>query len=236
MCRFSTASDTEYLKVAAAIERVLANVSHNSSEADETKSGDAEDQIHIDSLRFDQLDARLATIKSAYAKTCKWLLENPAYLKWLAPEQRNEHNGFLWIKGKAGSGESNMLKYILSQAKKNKPEAAILSFFFHPQGDELEKSTIGMYRLLLLQLFERIPRLQCALDVVPLPHLSPSGNIKGRWQLDALRTLFQEAVKRTTAERLICFIDALDECHKDEVRDLVTCFETLCQEATDTRT
>src|ERR1700759_996647 len=103
MCRFSTASDTEYLKVAAAIEWILANVSHNSSEADETKLGDAERQIYIDSLRFDQLDARLVTIKSAPAKTCKSLLENPGYLKWLAPEQRKEHNGFLWIKGKAGS-------------------------------------------------------------------------------------------------------------------------------------
>src|ERR1700761_2433074 len=93
-----------------------------------------------------------------------------------------------------------------------------------------------MYRSLPLPLFERIPRLQCALAVVSLPHLSPSGDIRGRWQLDTLRTLFQEAVKRITAERLICFIDALDECHEDEVRDMVTCFETLYQAATDTRT
>jgi hypothetical protein len=56
-------------------------------------------QALMDSLRFDQIDARYATIKNAHAKTCKWLLRKSEHTEWLDPTRLSSHHGFLWIKG-----------------------------------------------------------------------------------------------------------------------------------------
>ncbi|OCT54189.1 hypothetical protein CLCR_00227 [Cladophialophora carrionii] len=222
----------EYQKVVAAIDRVFADHKSPCVPA-RTALNNAERQAYINSLRFDQIDARHASIKSAHSKTCKWLLKKSEYLDWLTPERQVEHNGFLWIKGKAGSGKSTMLKYILSHANKTMPGTPIISFFFNARGYALEKSTIGMYRSLLWQLFEHVPELQSGLDVLPRPSLSATGEFDGEWQLETLIGIFQNAVSAIGERGLICFIDALDECHEDDVRRMVACFENLGQEATE---
>ncbi|ETI19600.1 hypothetical protein G647_09434 [Cladophialophora carrionii CBS 160.54] len=195
MCRFSLLHDAEYQKVVAAIDRVLAD--HRSpSVPTRTALNNAERQAYINSLRFDQIDARHASDKSAHSKTCKWILKKSEYLDWLAPERQVEHNGFLWIKGKPGSGKSTMLKYISSHANKTMPGTPIISFFFNARGYALEKSTIGMYRSLLWQLFEHVPELQSGLNVLPRPSLSATGEFDGEWRLETLIGTFQNASVR----------------------------------------
>ena len=125
-------------------------------------------QILLDSLRFDQIDARQMTIKNAHAKTCKWLLTKPEYIDWLDTTKLGEHHGFLWIKGKPGTGKSTLMKFALAHARRSMKDRTIISFFFNARGEDLEKSTIGAYRSLLLQLFEQLPALQCAFDLVGL--------------------------------------------------------------------
>ena len=117
-------------------------------------------RVLLESLRFDQIDARQLTIKNAHAKTCRWLLQKSEYGDWLDPNKLGEHHGFLWIKGKPGTGKSTLMKFVLANARKKMKDMIVISFFFNARGDELEKSTIGMYRSLLLQLLERLPALQ----------------------------------------------------------------------------
>ncbi|KAJ9614164.1 hypothetical protein H2200_002300 [Cladophialophora chaetospira] len=231
MCRFSELHDVEYRKVAAAVSRALAGDLDNAPRNKQTALSDAERQAYVKSLRFDQIDVWHATIKSAHAKTCKWLLKQSEYEDWLARGRSDDHNGFLWIKGKAGSGKSTMLKYLLSHARRTMTGSTIISFFFNARGHDLERSTTGMYRSLLLQLFDRIPELQCALDTLPRPSFSAAGDFEGEWSLETLKTLFRDAVRRIRGGSLICFVDALDECDEDDVRDMLACFENLCQEA-----
>jgi len=52
-------------------------------------------RILLDSLRFDQIDARQMTIKNAHTKTCKWLLKKPEYIDWLDTTKLGKHHGFL---------------------------------------------------------------------------------------------------------------------------------------------
>ncbi|OQV08393.1 NACHT domain-containing protein [Cladophialophora immunda] len=231
MCRFSGIHDVEYRKVAAAIRRVLENTNNCPHSASRTTLSIGERQAYVKSLRFDQIGARHATIKTAHAKTCRWLLKNPGYQDWLALERLSEHNGFLWIKGNPGTGKSTLMKYILANAKKTMPEATVLSFFFNARGEGLEKSTEGLYRSLLLQLLENFSELEQILDLLPQPLLAGTGEFEGQWQLETLKMIFQAAVRRLGTRRLVCFVDALDECHEDDVRDMVAFFETLSQEA-----
>src|ERR1700722_20309277 len=108
----------------------------------------------LDSLRFDQIDARHATIKPAHAKTCKWLLSRSEYQDWLDPKKLSNPHGFLWIQGQPGTGKKTMM------------DTTVISFFFNARGEELEKSTLGMYRSLLLQLLDKLPYLQSVFDLL----------------------------------------------------------------------
>ncbi|KAB8228167.1 uncharacterized protein BDW43DRAFT_316146 [Aspergillus alliaceus] len=72
---------------------------------------------------------------------------------------------FFWIKGKAGSGKSTIMKFVFQQTLTSKDGRDVnISFFFNARGEELEKTTPGMYRSLLFQLLEFVPELQVLLD------------------------------------------------------------------------
>ncbi|KAM0550171.1 hypothetical protein ACHAPJ_009019 [Fusarium lateritium] len=99
----------------------------------------------------------------------------------------------------------------------------VISFFFNARGEILEKSTVGMYRSLLLQLLERLPRLQH----VPNPKLVSGMNENHNWSVESLKEIFEQAVQSLADSPLIMFIDALDECDEADIRDMVSFFEDL---------
>ncbi|KAK3683449.1 hypothetical protein B0T22DRAFT_519409 [Podospora appendiculata] len=164
-------------------------------------------------LRFDQIDARYYSIGAAHVTTCDWLLHHSSYIDWLDPAQFSQICGFLWISGKPGAGKSTLMKliYECTAQDENEGDTAIISCFFNARGFDLEKSTVGMYRSLLYQLLEEFPGLQGVLDGQQL-HRGRLGQ-----------------------RQLICFIDALDECDEDEVRDMVDAFEEIGEHAAKTR-
>lgn len=122
------------------------------------------------------------------------------------------------------------MKFAFTEAKRNNGvNAATVSFFFNARGDTLEKTDAGMLRSILLQVLEKLPDLQNVLDddrVVP-----QNQNGSAVWKVKVLRQLFSTAVSRLNKRRLICFIDALDECNEDDVRAMVEFFEDLGDEA-----
>jgi ankyrin repeat protein len=233
MCRFTGLEDVEYRKVAAALCRITNAISRKPRKGEFQFLGEKQRQVLLDSLRFDQIDARQMTIKTGHAKTCKWLLKMPEYLDWLDINKLIEHHGFLWIKGKPGTGKSTLMKFAHAYARKKMKDRIIISFFFNARGEDLEKSTAGMYRSLLLQLLERVPELQCAFDSLGLIALRSSGS--HQWSVETLKELFEHAIHRLGQQSVTCFIDALDECEERQIRDMVSFFEQLGESALSAR-
>ncbi|KAL4740562.1 hypothetical protein BDV11DRAFT_204202 [Aspergillus similis] len=184
----------------------------------------------LESLRFDQIDSRKSTIKTAHAKTCRWFLSHPDYQAWLNPEQLKTHHGFLWITGKPGAGKSTIMKfaYLDLKNKARHKHAVTASFFFNARGELLERSILGMYRSLLLQLLEGYPDLQAVLDDADL--VPPNQN--GCPSLNALKGLFWNAIAVLGHRPFTCFVDALDECDEQQVVDMVLYFEELAEKST----
>lgn len=186
------------------------------------------------SLSFDQMDSRRSTIKTAYSTTCQWLLKHPAYVAWVDPKQLEQHRGFLWINGKPGAGKSTLVKFAYARASNEKPDhEVLLSFFFNARGEQLERSTIGMYRALLFQLLDSAVDLQDLLDDFGHPL---TGRVDQVWTIEELCKLVTAAVRKLGKRRLKCFIDALDECDEQEVQQMITFFEDLGQNAVDSGT
>ncbi|KAF2846574.1 hypothetical protein T440DRAFT_356043, partial [Plenodomus tracheiphilus IPT5] len=179
----------------------------------------------IDSLRFDQIDARQMTIKKAHSRTCRWLLKKCEYLDWLNTDKLNEHHGFLWIRGKPGTGKSTLMKFVHAHARKTMTEKAVISFFFNARGEDIEKSTVGTYRSLLLQLLERFPKLQITFDSLSLAKSSIASNYQ--WSIESLQAMLEQAIMLLGDCSAVCFIDALDECEEQQIRDMIRFFEDV---------
>ena len=220
MCRFSGTQDHEYRKVVGALGFVKARISQQPMKGEPTDTGR---QRILDSMWFRAIDARYATIKPAHAKTCKWLLQRSEYRDWLDVAKISAHHGLLWIKGKPGSGKSTLLKFAVQSVRKTMRTAMVICFFFNARGENLEKSTSGMYRSLLSQLLRAFPDIQDILDNFTSSQDAETFD----WQINSLQILFAAAIRRLGERHLICFIDALDESDEDQIRDLVVFLEAL---------
>ncbi|KAJ4392780.1 hypothetical protein N0V91_011263, partial [Didymella pomorum] len=205
--------------------RTVPVYSQEPSRTSRTSLNDEQRQSLLDSLGFEQIDARQMTIKTTHAKTCRWLLKCEQYLDWLDTTKLDEHHGFLWIKGKAGTGKSTLMKYALVNARKAMKDHIVLSFFFNARGEEIEKSTVGTYRSLLLQLLERLPALQSVFDSLNLSTSKLTAD--HQWNIETLKTLLEEAIQSLVDSSVICFIDALDECEEEQVREMISFFEHI---------
>ncbi|EEU34627.1 uncharacterized protein NECHADRAFT_10992, partial [Fusarium vanettenii 77-13-4] len=189
---------------------------------------------YSDSHKNKEWQPYAAATAAAYARellevlppTCHWFLEHQAYKNWLNPAMQSDNSGFLWMRGKAGAGKSTMMKFVYLQAKRsNEPLTTIASFFFNAQGEYLDKSISGMYRSLLGQLLYAFRDLQRVLDdtdIIPLGQTSCP-------HLNALKELLRNAILELGERSFTCFIDALDECDEQEVRDMVQFFEELVE-------
>jgi ankyrin repeat protein len=175
-------------------------------------------------LGFNLMDSRLATIGAPHTDTCDWLFNNKGYLRWDDRHFRSSHHGFLWIKGKPGAGKSTLMKHALQHMQShNQSQSTILSYFFNARGHGLEKTTEGMYRSLLHQVFTRCPRRL----PTPLPRYSAAW-VSENWPVPILQDWLRQAVLGFGAERkFICYIDALEECDERSIRLAINHFEEL---------
>ena len=123
------------------------------------------------------------------------------------------------------------MKFAVGNARKATTET-VVSFFFNARGEDLDKSTLGMYQSLVYQILKEIPDLQIVLD--RLRPTIPQEEFY-TWKRDDLQNLFTVAIQSLGQHRLTCFIDALDECEEGQIRELVAFLERLGQIAIDSQ-
>ena len=127
----------------------------------------------LDALRFRSIVERRTTISKAHQRTFEWIYDERVsqtsswdnLSEWLGTGR-----GCYWINGKAGSGKSTLMKYILEnhrttealQQWSRSSELVVASFFFWYAGTPLQKSQVGLLRALLLDVLNSRP------DLVPV--------------------------------------------------------------------
>lgn len=129
------------------------------------------------------------------------------------------------------------MNFACTQAAKDK-KRVVISFFFNARGDDIEKSTAGMYRSLLFQLLSRLPSL---LDVFDNPEhkdalddMYTAVERQGRlseWPATLLQGLLRIGILRLHREWLTIFVDALDECGRSQIEEMIEFFEELGKSA-----
>lgn len=253
MCRCSGLEDIEYQKVAASFQEIRTSlITPETNVVPECgsvplrvpqSSGSFNLQIDagpnlgrrqrlLDSLWSETIDARFKTIKPAHAKTSECFLSKSEYLEWLDMSFLEKHQGILWVKGKPGSGKSTLIKLLVANARKKMRDALVISFFFNARGNDLEKTTIGMYRSMIYQTMTAMPDVQVYLDRIK--SASETGE-DFAWTEGELREIFSTIIQCLGAQHLICFIDALDEGDEEQIREMLAFLEQLGQIALSSR-
>ncbi|TGO52552.1 hypothetical protein BCON_0139g00180 [Botryotinia convoluta] len=187
-------------------------------------------QSIIDQLYFPKIDERLTSLTAAQGTTCRWFLTKPEYLSWNDVSKLQDHEGFLWIKGNPGTGKSTLMKLLFEEAKlnaKGDSSKITLSFFFLARGTIEERTTTGLYRSLLHQLFERVAELRDSLEWMTAD--GARGVERNGWSEAALKQTLKHAVAKLGSRPLMVFVDALDECDQKQASGMVSFFEELCE-------
>ncbi|KAJ9662198.1 hypothetical protein H2198_001549 [Neophaeococcomyces mojaviensis] len=183
------------------------------------------------SLTFDRMDARLHNVAATLPTTCEWLIRHEQFAVWTDVSRNHEHHGFLWIKGKPGSGKSTIMKETLAWAERHWSSQIILSYFFNARSPhQLEKSSLGLHRSLLYQLLCALPSSR-ALFEKRFALKIQDGKV-GEWTETELQNFLIELITTLQLPLLNIFIDALDEGSDDDVRRMVRFLECLTRYAT----
>lgn len=183
----------------------------------------------LEFLDFENRDTRRENIDEPFRGSCDWLLQHRLYTRWLAGGYDTEDTGLLWIKGHPGAGKSTLVRFADVSAKKSIQRALQISFYFNARGGLLERSTAGLYRSLLLQLFRRVPDLltHACEQLVTSTTLIKAGVLE--LELKQLQNLLKQSVRKLQPRSLRCFVDALDECDITEVKEMMEVFRDLTE-------
>ncbi|KAF9767409.1 hypothetical protein IL306_000040, partial [Fusarium sp. DS 682] len=176
------------------------------------------------------MDSRLNDIDAAAEGTCEWLLRHKMYTSWASCNR-----GLLWIKGKPGSGKSTLLRYALTnimEIPNTREGALILSFFFHGRGSELQKTPFGLFRSLLHQLLRQVPKALTDLIATFQQRCETVGKPGEKWQWHPreLQRFLESSLRKVLEARTVwLFVDALDECGKENAVNLAEEFKSMLQ-------
>ncbi|KAK1751211.1 hypothetical protein QBC47DRAFT_85811 [Echria macrotheca] len=187
-------------------------------------SGLAEvEELALKSLAFPVMPHRETEIADAEAATFDWIFAEPQhrdrswsnFSEWLTGDNSAR---LYWINGKAGSGKSTLMKYLVRHAKTKAALQAwagstkllLASFFFWHNGHEIQRSQIGLIRSLLYACLknhrELIPVVLSGTEALDANDLSDY------WNLPKLREALERLVSQTRFDlKFVFFVDGLDE-------------------------
>lgn len=150
--------------------RILAQVRKTDQETREKVSNDV-----LDSLNFPLITARFEAVEESHATTFAWIFRRIEDTSQYAQGRRwgnfgdwlQAGTGIYWINGKAGSGKSTLMKYIVNhdwtpsllQDWAGDSKLCICRFFFWNSGSQQQRSQAGLLRSLLYDILSRHPEL-----------------------------------------------------------------------------
>ena len=193
-------------------------------------------EIFLDSLRFDGINSRQNDVSESSPKTFDWIFHDEIGRSWDSFKTWLEHGeDIYWVNGKAGSGKSTLMKFIISDQRTiqslktwSKDKACIiLKFYFWLSGHKLQRSLKGLFCSLTWQLLtseSTILGKACEHD-----KRLPERRTVNDWSLAELQALLLSSIESLAEQSHVClFLDGIDEFDQDEdVQDVLDLTESL---------
>ncbi|KAE8447059.1 hypothetical protein EG329_011194 [Mollisiaceae sp. DMI_Dod_QoI] len=221
ICRFSGSDDPKYRKVFRTLQEIATEATNN------------EPCLH--SLSFPTMTWRQqeTTLSTMHPQSCAWILTHPSYLTWTTDSSPSD---LLWLKGHPGTGKSTIMSFLYThfaktllvpeqQPHQHDKDTIMLGFFFHGSGSPLQRSSLGMFRSLLHQIYKQSLFARKTILEYYQQKVKESGECgkAWEWQVPELRDLFTSILTSAAGngvgraggkgreQEVLVFIDALDE-------------------------
>ncbi|KAF7551945.1 hypothetical protein G7046_g7578 [Stylonectria norvegica] len=183
------------------------------------------EQAILESLRFDSWPIRHDAISQAHDKTFEWAFKSELSA-WLT-----SNGGIFWISGKAGSGKSTLMKFLvenpetrrlLSKQASSSDKVTIAAHYFWALGTPMQKSHKGLLQSLVYDILR-----QCR-EIIPQACPNRWNRADSRAKATSLRSepwreselaevLHNISQARGMHMRFCFFIDGLDEFDGDQL-------------------
>lgn len=180
-------------------------------------------------LDFRQVTWRYDEVAEAYRETYRWVLEKPTreqcwddFAAYLSTDDADPY----FINGKAGSGKSTLMKFVVQHKRTAKLlskwagenySLLVLHCFFWNLGTTLQKSAVGMLRSLLYKALTEYPELIPAVFPRFCRHMDDATYLAVEPSYIEVKQAFDLFIMKTAGKVKMCiFIDGLDEFEDDE--------------------
>jgi hypothetical protein len=186
-------------------------------------------ELHIlESLRFNTMTYRYETISEAHKRTFEWIFRDPdaegkpwsSFIKWA-----ESGSGIYWINGKAGSGKSTLMRFIVDDPRTQShlqqwaPRENLITpaFFFWNSGVPEQRSQAGLLRSIIYEVLQKHTTFFPVVFPEEWPkalELSSHGVslMSETWSLSRLQRAFKRLLGCASKKFQFCFfIDGLDE-------------------------
>lgn len=182
-----------------------------------------------DSLTFERMTARFRNVAHALPSTCEWIFTLELFQIWANNDWSTPgSSNVLWIKGKPGSGKSTIMKTLVEWARKAWDNEILVFYFLNARApSELEKSALGLYRMMLYQLVREWPPIETTF-LQTFSSKFRQGVVEV-WTEAELRDFLLRYLSSSQAPSMNVFVDALDEGDEMGIRQLVEFWEDLSQ-------
>lgn len=160
------------------------------------------------------MDHRRQAIRPPSNNACGWLKSLSVYQQW-----SGQGHGFLWLKSKVGAGKSTLMKHALEEmrTKYEGSGAVVVGHFHDARGTELERSSLGLFRSIIYQLFTQDPSL-LAQYLSDHSSSASTGSYARKWRLADLQEICTGLLKSRRSLPVYIFIDALHEGNCSHIR------------------
>ncbi|CEN60567.1 hypothetical protein ASPCAL03003 [Aspergillus calidoustus] len=165
-----------------------------------------------------------------YHVDCAWddMLGHDAYNTWYQGQETCAHRGLIWIKGKPGSGKSSFLKFAFSRAVENlqRDGSCAVGFFFHPLNQHLHWTQLDLFQIIIYELLQydhdRLVNFMKAFG-----RRFEDSKKRPCWSIEELKSFLKTAFTKHRTSRTVIFVDGIDECEGDGMRELAIFFREI---------
>ncbi|EGX53861.1 hypothetical protein AOL_s00004g520 [Orbilia oligospora ATCC 24927] len=153
--------------------------------------------------------------------TCEWFTNHQIFQDW----KSSPSSKMLWVSADPGSGKSVLARYLIDSVLST-PGSTICYFFFKEDLEEQKKATTALSSI-LFQLFTANRSLICdkILDRYEIVEESFSSSFHELWRAFLIAA--------SNADKIVCVLDALDECNSSDKSQLITKLKELYGKPTD---
>lgn len=123
------------------------------------------------------------------------------------------------------------MKHSVGRMRELNPNELVVFFFFHGQGEDLQRTVLGLFRALLSSILVYFPEELARLTALfAMKEGQFGGYMAKRWEWteNELREHLSTVLMKGTHQRpVVIFIDALDECGEHSAKNLLGYFQEL---------